>query len=45
MCVAKSVPYIATFDIETLKVLSLGIAITIRRKVCVEIRSRIRLQK
>lgn len=45
LCVTKSVPYVATFDIETLKVLSLGIAITIRHKFCVEIRSRIRFQK
>jgi len=35
----------ATFNTETLKVLSLGIAITIRYKVCIEIRSRIRFQK
>jgi len=43
--ITKSVPNMATFNTETLKVLSLGIAITIRYKVCIEIRSRIRFQK
>jgi hypothetical protein len=44
VCV-KIFSYIAVFDIETLNVLSPGIAITIRNKICDEIRSRIRFQK